>query len=185
LSRRLDSFPDLQNAMNSSESATRLVALSAIARFDPPEALPVLLRATRDKDEGVRNAAIGFLAAQHGSAATQQLAGLLSDHPLRGLVLNSLALPVEGRIPGLLAGLEYADDQVAPLLVGALARMNRADATAAIFESLTMAGPAGRRAAATALACMGTTAARGALERAAREDSNPEVRRICSLALVG
>jgi hypothetical protein len=108
----------------------------------------------------------------------------LSEQPLRDLVLSSLAIPVEGRIPGLLAGLDAADEALAPLLVGALARMGRADAKAAIFDALRGAGTAGRKAAAQAIATLGTPAAHMALEQAAREDADAEVRRICTLALV-
>lgn len=184
VARRPGSLPVLLQAFEGPEPATRLVALSAVAEFDAPEVVPVLLRAARDADEGVRNAAVGFLAARPGPGATQQLIGLLSDAPLREVVLRSLALPVEGRIPGLLAELQSADGQLAPLLVGALARMHRADASAAILEALRSAGPEGRRAAAQAVGTWRTAAAKAALERAAREDPDAEIRRLCTLALV-
>jgi hypothetical protein len=70
------------------------------------------------------------------------------------------------------------------LLVGALARMHRADASAAILEALRSGGPEGRRAAAQAVGTWGTAAAKAALERSAREDPDAEIRRLCTLALV-
>jgi hypothetical protein len=61
--------------------------------------------------------------------------------------------------------------------------MRRADARAALMQSLVGASPAGRRASAPAVAALGTVEAREALDRAAHRDEDPEVRRACLLAL--
>jgi HEAT repeat protein len=184
VAKRAGSLPLILEALDDAEPATRLVAISALAKLETQAVLPALLRSTRDGEPSVRNAAVGYLAARHGQAATQELVGLLPDEPLRDLVLSSLAIPVEGRIAGLLVALEDADERVAPLIVGALARMDRADAGAAILDALRTAAPPGRKAAAQAVAAWNDAAGRAALERAAREDADPEVRRISTLALV-
>ncbi|RKH58757.1 HEAT repeat domain-containing protein [Corallococcus aberystwythensis] len=183
VARRPDALPVLLEAVHSDDPATRLVALSAVAEYDAPETLPALLRAAGDRDDSVRSAAVGFLATRTGTHATQQLVSLLGDVMLREQVVSALALPVEGRLPGLMAALEVADDATAPLLVAALARMRRADARAALMQSLIGASPSGRRAAAPAVAALGTVEAREALDRAAHRDEDPEVRRACLLAL--
>jgi hypothetical protein len=115
--------------------------------------------------------------------ATQALVTLLGDMTLRERVVSALALPMEGRLPGLLTALEVADELTAPLLVAALARMRRADARAALLQALVSASPAGRRAAAPAVAALGTVEAREALEHASTHDEDADVRRACLLAL--
>ncbi|AKQ70682.1 HEAT repeat protein [Myxococcus hansupus] len=181
--RRPDALPVLLSAAKSEDAATRLVALSAVAEYDAPETLPALLHAAGDGDDSVRSAAVGFLATRPGVPATQALVSLLGDMTLRERVVSALALPLEGRLPGLLAALEAADEVTAPLLVAALARMRRADARAALLQLLASASPAGRRAAVPAVAALGTVEAREALERASAQDEDPEVRRACRLVL--
>jgi HEAT repeat protein len=154
-----------------------------VAEYDLQETVHVLLRAAADPDESVRSAAVGFLANRSGVAATQALVSLLGDPSLRERVVSALALPADGRIPGLLTALEAADEGVAPLLVAALARMQRADARAALLTALGSSSPAGRRAAAAAVAALGTVEAHQALEQASSHDADPEVRRACLLAL--
>ncbi|WP_224244867.1 HEAT repeat domain-containing protein [Hyalangium gracile] len=183
VSKRPDALPVLLEAATQGDPATRLVALSAVAEYDAPETVTALLRAAGDPDESVRSAAVGFLATRSGTSATQALVSLLGDPALRERVVSALALPAEGRIPGLLTALEAADEAVAPLLVAALARMQRADARAALLTALGSSSPAGRRAAATAVAALGTVEARELLEKTAAQDDDPEVRRACLLAL--
>jgi HEAT repeat protein len=183
VSKRMDALPVLLEAARTGDPATRLVALSAVAEYDAHETVPTLLRAAADPDESVRSAAVGFLATRAGVAATQALVSLLGDPGLRDRVVSALALPAEGRIPGLLTALEAADEIVAPLLVAALARMQRADARAALLTALSSSSPAGRRAAAAGVAALGTVEAREALERTSVHDDDPEVRRACLLAL--
>ncbi|WP_164019915.1 HEAT repeat domain-containing protein [Pyxidicoccus trucidator] len=183
VARRPDALPVLLEAVASEDAATRLVALSAVAEYDAPETLPALLRAASDRDDSVRSAAVGFLATRAGVPATQSLVTLLGDMTLRERVVSALALPMEGRLPGLLTALEVADELTAPLLVAALARMRRADARAALLQALVSASPAGRRAAAPAVAALGTVEAREALEHASTHDEDADVRRACLLAL--
>ncbi|HVG59901.1 MAG TPA: HEAT repeat domain-containing protein [Hyalangium sp.] len=183
VSKRPDALPVLLEAATKGEPATRLVALSAVAEYDVPETVSALLRSAGDPDEGVRSAAVGFLATRSGTHATQALVSLLGDPALRERVVSALSLPADGRIPGLLTALEAADDLVAPLLVAALARMQRADARAALLSAMRTSSPSGRRAAAAAVAALGTVEAREELERAAAQDEDPEVRRACLLAL--
>jgi len=183
VSKRPDALPVLMDAATAGDPATRLVALSAVAEYDAPETVQLLLRAAADQDESVRSAAVGFLATRSGTPATQALVSLLGDPALRERVVSALALPAEGRIPGLLTALEAADEKVAPLLVAALARMQRADARAALLTALGSSSPAGRSAAAAAVAALGTVEARQALEQASTHDEDPEVRRACLLAL--
>jgi HEAT repeat protein len=154
-----------------------------VAEYEAPETLMTLRRAASDPDESVRSAAVGFLATRPGTAATQALVSLLGDEALRERVVSALALPAEGRIPGLLSALEAADETVAPLLVAALARMQRADARAALLTALSSSSSEGRCATAAAVAALGTLESREALERAAARDEDPEVRRACLLAL--
>jgi HEAT repeat protein len=183
VARRPDALPVLLEAVSSEDAATRLVALSAVAEYESADTLPALLRAASDRDDSVRSAAVGFLATRAGVPATQALVSLLGDMTLRERVVSALALPVEGRLPGLLAALEATDELTAPLLVAALARMRRADARAALLHALASASPPGRRAAAPAVAALGTVESREALERAASHDEDPDVRRACVLAL--
>ncbi|WP_211194179.1 HEAT repeat domain-containing protein [Pyxidicoccus fallax] len=183
VARRPDALPVLLEAVSSEDAATRLVALSAVAEYESQETLPALLRAASDRDDSVRSAAVGFLATRAGVPATQALVSLLGDVMLRERVVSALALPMEGRLPGLLTALEVADEVTAPLLVAALARMRRADARAALVQCLTTASPAGRRAAAPAVAALGTVEAREALEHTSSHDEDPEVRRACLQAL--
>ncbi|MCE9671017.1 HEAT repeat domain-containing protein [Myxococcus stipitatus] len=183
VARRQDALPVLLEALSSEDAATRLVALSAVAEYESPETLPALLRAASDRDDSVRSAAVGFLATRPGIPATQALVSLLGDMTLRERVVSALALPMDGRLPGLIAALDAADEVTAPLLVAALARMRRADARAALLQVLESASPMGRRAAAPAVGALGSTEARDALERAALRDEDPEVRRACAVAL--
>jgi HEAT repeat protein len=183
VAKRPDALPVLRQAVQAEDPATRLVALSAVAEYDMPETVPVLMRAAADMDESVRSAAVGFLATRPGIPATQALVSLLGEASLRERVVSALALMTEGRIPGLLAALEGADEHQAPLLVTALARMQRADARAALLSALTTSSPAGRRAAAAAVGALSTVEAREALQEASAHDPDPEVRQACLQAL--
>ena len=64
------------------------------------------------------------------------------------IVVGAVAARRQGRITGLLAALETADDEVAAALTAALARMQRADATAALLGAMAspnVGGAQGRR----------------------------------------
>ena len=183
LSRRLDGLPRLLEAARSEEPSTRLVALSSLAGFDGDEVTKALANACNDADEGVRTAARGFLASQRGPEATRLLVGLLADPKLRPLIQPSLSLPIEGRIDGLLSALQTADDERAPDLASALARMQLADAELALIEAMRSPNAAARKAAASSLTVIGSRAALSVLQRSSTEDPDAQVRRVCALLL--
>jgi HEAT repeat protein len=166
------------------DAATRLITLSALANIEAPETLAALRRAARDPDESVRMAAIGFLGAGSGTEAVQILAGFLLDPVLGERARAVLSTPHEQRVAGLSSALQTANDELAVQLTGLLARLNRADATAALFEALTLPNAAARRAAATTLGAIGSREALAALQRLSVDDPDPAMRRICALILV-
>jgi HEAT repeat protein len=181
--RRPAALPLLVEAAGSPEATTRLIAVSAIAGFDAPEVVPALGRAAVDADEGVRTAALGFLAARPTLAATETLIHLLGSGAPAERVLSALAIPSEERIAGVLSALQGAGDALATRLTSALARMRRPDAVAALDRALLLPNVAARRAAAVSLGALGTPVALQALRRASAGDPDPEVRRICALEL--
>jgi HEAT repeat protein len=81
--------------------------------------------------------------------------------------------------------LATTDARTAPVLVAALTRMQSAEALAALFDALGNANPAVRAAAAAALVAAGVQGAARVVGALAREDPDPEVRRVCSAALAG
>ncbi len=95
----------------------------------------------------------------------------------------ALSAPSPGRIRGLRAALDEADDEVAPALASAFVRMRTADATVALVDVLTSPNPAARKAAATALGTMRDSGVEDALRTAMATDEDAEVRRICALSL--
>jgi len=183
VAHRPATLPLVLAALGSEDPATRLVAVSALAGFRVPGALTALAAAATDSEENVRTAAIGFLAAMTGVDATRALVGLLSKTTSTEQVLSGLSLHVEGRIEGLASALESADDDVAPALTSALARMRRPDALAVLVKAMGTPNAAARRAAASALAVLASPDALVALRTAAGEDPDPDVRHICSLLL--
>jgi HEAT repeat protein len=170
-------------ALATGDSATRLVALSALAHFDSPSVLHALARAAADADEQVGTAAIGFLATRAEQEATDVLVHLLGSSGARDRALAGLLVPAQGRIPGLLAALETADDELAPVLTSVLAKLPYADAASALLQVLSLANVAARKAAASALAALASPEAAAALRRAADTDPDPGVRQICGLLL--
>jgi len=183
VAHRIESLPVMLAATTSPDSATRTVALSAVAGFDRPEVLRALAGSAVDADEGVRTVAIRLLSAMPGTAATAALTGLLQDAAAREPILAALSIHVEGRIPGLAAALETADDETAGALTSALARLRRPDATAALMGAMTSPNERARKAAATTLAGIGHHEAIEILKLAAEKDPDSEVRKICSLLL--
>ncbi len=183
MSRSPESMGVLLEAAESPDAATRLVAISALSDFGDPRVTPVLSRAAADSEETVRDAAIGFLANRPGPAPTSALVALLGDPVRREGARAALAICAEGRVDALLALLEGADEELAPELTSALTRMRRGDAVAAIFRALETGNVAARKAAAGALAALGTRQALDALRARAGADPDPEVRRVCSLLL--
>lgn len=183
IAQQRESLPLLLQAVRSSDTATRLVALSAIAGYHDPAVLPALAQAAVDEDESVRNAAVSFLAGIPTEEATVALARLVRVSPSLERILAALSLPTEGRIAGIVSALLSADDELAPLLTSALARMGRPEATAALIGTLELPNPAARKAAVTTLGGLGTASSLAALRRAADADPDFEVRRVAALAL--
>ncbi len=180
---RNESLELLMKATTSEDAATRLVALSALAELTAPPVLPMLARAVSDADESVRTAALGFIASRPGADATRLLIGFLADENVREKARGALTVPVQGRVEGLLQALEGADDELAPQLTSVLARLNRADATAALEQAATLKTTAARKAAATTLAALGKRSSIDILKALAASDPEPEVRRVASLLL--
>ena len=183
MSKRPEALPPLLAALSATEATTRLVALSALAELGLAEALPAIARATRDADEGVRVSATGFLAARSDPEATAELIALLGDDPSREALVHALAKPAPGRSAAISAALAAADDSLASALVAALARARNDDALASLRGALASTNDAARRAAASALVAMRDTVSQRALERAALNDPDAEVRRICAASL--
>lgn len=183
MARREECLPVILGAVDAPDIATRLVAISALAEFEVAQVIPALSRAATDPDESVRNAAVGFLGGRPGPDATRRLIDLLRVPQLRPQVLEALSLPVDGRIEALLSALDAAGEDLAPELTAALARMRRADATAALLQAFEGPNAIARRSAASALASVRTREALAALQRHATEDPDPEVRRVCALVL--
>jgi len=183
LSGRSEAIPLLLPHAEADDGATRLIAISALANFPTPETLEVLGQALHDADDNVRAVAIGFLGKRGSTEATLLLAALLKDPVNAERAHGALCQPQAERVAGLSAALYAADDDYAMQLTHILARLNQADATAALFEALTVPNPAARKAAATTLAAIGSNEAHVALRRLAKEDSDAEVQRVCQLLL--
>jgi HEAT repeat protein len=181
--RRPETLATVAAALGASDTASRLVAVSALAGFEDPSVNQLLGGAVDDPDESVRNGAIGALAGRAGRQATDVLVGLLRRAGDSNLVQQALAQPSADRVGGLLAALETADDDLAPELTWALARMGDAASSAALLRALTFPNPATRKAAATTLGGLGSREAMSALKSAAVDDPHPEVRRICAVVL--
>jgi HEAT repeat protein len=99
-------------------------------------------------------------------------------------VWRALAVPSPDRVAGILAALEGADDELAPVLASALARMGDSLGRTALLRALALPNPGARKAAAATLGGLGTREALAALRASAVDDPHPEVRRICAAVLV-
>lgn len=179
----LGSLPALVAASRAPEAATRLVALSALAAFRSSEALAVVASAIEDGDESVRIAAIELVGSWPSVEATRVLTSALQHGRENRRIAHALAQPAIGRIAGLLAALESADDDLAPALITALGRVDPTEETSALFDALRLPNPAARKAAAGMLAARGTRSALAALSQLSTRDPSEEVRRVCALLL--
>ena len=179
IAKRVEALPTLRAAAVAEEAATRLVAIGALAEFDSADVVPTLAHAATDPDEGVRSAAIGYLSTRPGADTTAALVARVVDPVTRHRALEALAVAADDRVDGVLAALESADADTAPLFVAALTRMRRPSSQAAIAAALGFDNVNARRAAAAALAATGTPEAHDALRRAA-SDPDPVVRRLCA-----
>lgn len=180
IARHAASIPVLREAASAEDSATRLVAIGALSEFEGPDVVPTLAHAASDPNEAVRSAAIGYLSTRPGPDATAALIDRLSAADVRERVLVALAVAADERVDGVLAALESSDAERAPLLVSALTRMGGPSSQAAIAAAMTFDNVHARRAAASALAAIGTPEARDALIRGGSADPDADVRRICA-----
>ncbi|MFL5443991.1 MAG: HEAT repeat domain-containing protein [Myxococcales bacterium] len=183
ITRRKDALPILLAGATSPEDATRLVALSAMTGFEGSEVPQALARAAEDTDENVRAAALGFLSGHPGKEATKLLIDLLPRQATKEPIVAALSLPVPGRIEGTLEALATADEEMAPILTSALARMHNEQGEQALLHAMELPATAARKAAATALAAIRSKPALAALRHAAEADADAEVRRVCALLL--
>ena len=181
--QRSGDLPLLLSAASSPDTPTRLMALSAIANFPSPVVIGALSSAATDANEQVRSAAIDFLAGRTEQAAIEVLVELLANDATRDRAKSALAVRGEGRVGGLLAALESASDELAPLLISSLATIERPDARAGLLSAIKLNNPAARKAAASGLAARRDPESVAALRDAADNDPDPEVRKICALLL--
>jgi HEAT repeat protein len=177
------SIPVVRGALASPDGATRLVALSALAEFGERVALTGMRDAMSDTEESVRNAAISLLASLRGVEATQTLLAVVDNPVLHERALAALATPVEGRVEGLVVAMRTASRELVPHIVSALARMRRADSSAALEDAFHDDRASTRKAVAPALAALGMPSARRLLEAAAATDDDAQVRSVCAALL--
>jgi HEAT repeat protein len=177
------SLPVVIAACRATSAATRQVALSALKSFGAPEVFPELAAALTDADEGVRLAAVGLLAEVPKREATLHLIHALGDERVRSSIVQALGAPLHGRVEGLLQALATADEELAPLLVSTLGRVDPLDATGAMLDALRLPNVASRKAAASMLAVHATPKSLAALREQAMNDPSDEVRRVCALLL--
>jgi HEAT repeat protein len=183
IARWLEATPLLIAAMRDRDPATRLVAISALGDFQAPDVIDALAAAARDDDEAVRNAAVGFLASRRTVDASRALIALLERTDLRERAMVALSVPSAGRVAAIQEKLLGAGDDLAPLLISALARMKAPLAEEAIIAATAFTNNSARRAACSALGTLGTQEALAVLERLASRDSDSSVRETCRIAL--
>jgi HEAT repeat protein len=183
LHKREGSASILVEAARSEDPATRLVAISALAHYEEPEALATLDAALRDPTTEVRDAALSVLGERDDEAAARILVetALRSqpEHPVH----HALSRPGQARVSVITSQLAKADPRTAPLLVAALARMGTPSARQSLFGALSSSNAASRSAAASALVATGGDDAVRAVSQLATNDPDPEVRRVCAAAL--
>jgi HEAT repeat protein len=180
---REGAYEILRDAAASTDQATRLVAISGLARIPGPDSLSTLKAAVGDASPEVGAAAVSLLAERDDDEA----AVVLVDWALRSEpghpVQQALSRPGANRVLALVSRLAESDERSAPILVAALARMHSEMATVALFDVLGMTNASARRAAATTLVSLGAEGAAAAVSKLAHDDPDPEVRRVCAAAL--
>ncbi len=181
--KTLDAMPVLLVALDSDDASTRLIALSALEPLDAPAVFDAVARSTTDADANVRGAAMTIVERRTDPRVTRWLVDQLRDESRREWALGALATPRDRRIEELLAALEGADVVMAPMLVAALTRMQRADANAAVVAVLGFENVFARRAAASSLVASPTADGRAALTAASQADPDDEVRKISAAGL--
>jgi HEAT repeat protein len=183
MAHRAEDLPLVVTALNSSDAPTRLIALSALVNFASPTVLSSLTAAGSDLDEQVRSAAIGFLAARPELEATEVLVEFLLSESRRDRAKAALLIPSQSRVAGLLASLQTASDELAPILMTILSRIDRKEARGALLASMKIPNVAARKAAVAILATRRDSEMTGLLREAAENDPDLAVRNISSLLL--
>jgi HEAT repeat protein len=102
---------------------------------------------------------------------------------MRDRVIPLLSVSNEGRVAGVMSALVTADEDLAPLLTSALARMHTPEASSALVHAMAMPWVPARKAAASALAALRSPEAFATLRHAAESDADPQVRQISSVLL--
>lgn len=183
IGRRLEDLPVVFDAIGSEDTATRLIALSAIVNFVSPRVVGALSEAARDKNEQIRSAAIGFLSSRPEREATGAMLALLKEGEDAEKLKLALQIPNAGRIGGLVAALEDADEEMAPAIVSILARLPRPETRNALLSAMKSKNISARRAVAAVLSASRDPEKIAALRDAAENDPDEGVRQICSLLL--
>lgn len=181
LTRRPEAEVELLSAATAPDASTRMVAIAALADFPGAAVGRALSEAARDEDESVRHAAIGYLANRSDPDAVRTLVELLSAPVPRERVLAALSNPAMGKPAAMLEVLASSGDSEARAISEALVRMGGEESLSALIQAMSLENVRARRAAATSLAATGTRRAAAALARAAEQDQDDEVRRICTL----
>jgi HEAT repeat protein len=177
--------PLLIEALESADAATRLVAISSLARYASDVELALVAKAAKhDPDANVQNAAIELLADSPAAIATETLIELLSVDEQRARALEALARRAPQRLPLLAVSLRQATSAVAEGLAALIARLPVETSEGVLLESLRSPNPSARRAAARTLGLLyESERVATELARAASSDADPEVRRLCAARL--
>jgi HEAT repeat protein len=171
-------------ALDSDSSANRLIAVSALSGFDDDWVVDRLSRAAHDVDEGVRTAALSTLASRPESEATSQLIVLFEERLIPASQLPELLSRSGGDRPAsLLRALVRADDELAPLLTAALARLGDGQAHTTMHAALGLPNPAARKAAVAMLGGIGGPADLAAISGLLKSDPDRDVRDVCAAVL--
>ncbi len=177
-------LPLVIEATLGTDAATRLVAVSALAAFDVPSVTDRLGELARsDAEQSVKSAALSALTERPGPGATRVLISLLDVPELESRVRDALSSPQVGRIEGILAALNSADDDVATMLLSCLARMRTPEAVLALTSALALPSRTARKAAVITAAAVGTRPLLDALGKRADSDPDPEIAGIIASVL--
>jgi HEAT repeat protein len=174
-------LPVLLAAVKTPDIATRIVALSSLAKHSAPSAIEALIAAALATEPEIRDAAVSLLAERTDREAADALAEVAAqtddpDHPVHA----ALSVPSPARISALRQGCASADERSAPTFASALGRMHDARATAALLELVAVPNAVSRRVAAIVLVEIGLPGAKELVVRMSREDPDPAVRRACA-----
>lgn len=176
-------IPLLLDASYAAETATRLVAISSLAKLGEATALSRVCEvARRDPEPAVQHAAIELLSEDSRPPATAALIALLAEEAHRARAVSALSRRALLRAPALLAALHQASADVAEALAGIIAGLPAEVAEPQLRAVLEHSSDEARRAVVRALRfAFQSEATDRALAAAASRDLDPEVRRIAAL----